>query len=337
MSSLRNEGCTLTGALSVTTAVRDAVSIIHGPDGCAHHNFSLLHALQYENDQLILPSIISSSLRETDIIFGGEDSLVRVIRRTRERQPGAIFVLTSCVAAAIGDDVSAVCGEFFDIPVMVIPTGGFLGGGFQDGVISALVSLSDLSGSGSPSGMVNIVGEKNLEYEAEANFHEVSRLLSLLGVHIQLRFVRNSSVADIQMLGSGSLNIMRDASLSGVGAVLSEKFGTPSLPEFPVGFEGTLAFLEAAGRKLGIDSAGAITLEETYQEQVIRCFDDLQGKVVRIQAPGPEPGPVLAELEELFCFDIQDQGAALLLPDPLPVGTAGLSRMLHRWRKRCRA
>lgn len=337
MSSLRNEGCTLTGALSVTTAVRDAVSIIHGPDGCAHHNFSLLHALQYENDQLVLPSIISSSLRETDIVFGGEEALARVIGRAQERHPGAIFVLTSCVAAAIGDDVSAVCGEVRDIPVMVIPTGGFLGGGFHDGVISALVSLSYLGSTGSPSGMVNLVGEKNLEYEADANFHEVSRLLALLGVHVQLRFVRNCSLADIRKLGSASLNIMRDASLSGVGAVLSDRFGTPSLPAFPVGFEGTLAFLEAAGRKLGIDSAGAIASEEAYQQQVIGRFADLQGMAVRVREPGPAPGPVLAELEKLFCFDLQDNGPAPQIPDPLPVGTAGLSRMLHRWRRLCRA
>jgi nitrogenase molybdenum-iron protein alpha/beta subunit len=334
---LRNEGCTLTGALSVTTAVRDAVSIIHGPDGCAHHNFSLLHALQYENDQLVLPSIISSSLRETDIVFGGEEALARVIGRAQERHPGAIFVLTSCVAAAIGDDVSAVCGEVRDIQVMVIPTGGFLGGGFHDGVISALVSLSYLGSTGSPSGMVNLVGEKNLEYEADANFHEVSRLLALLGVHVQLRFVRNCSLADIRKLGSASLNIMRDASLSGVGAVLSDRFGTPSLPAFPVGFEGTLAFLEAAGRKLGIDSAGAIASEEAYQQQVIGRFADLQGMAVRVREPGPAPGPVLAELEKLFCFDLQDNGPAPQIPDPLPVGTAGLSRMLHRWRRLCRA
>ncbi|MDD4252108.1 MAG: oxidoreductase, partial [Methanoculleus horonobensis] len=40
-NSSRFEGCTLTGALSVLTEVRDAVSVIHGPAGCTHHNFSL--------------------------------------------------------------------------------------------------------------------------------------------------------------------------------------------------------------------------------------------------------------------------------------------------------
>lgn len=337
MSSSRNEGCTLTGALSVTTAVRDAVSIVHGPDGCAHHNFSLLHAIQYENDRLVLPSIISSSLRETDIVFGGEEALARVIGRVQERRPGAIFLLTSCVAAAIGDDVSAVCGGFRGIPLRVIPTGGFLGGGFHDGEVAALASLADLGHPGPPSGMVNLIGEKNLEYEADANYHEVRRLLARLGVPVQLRFVRNCPVADIRKLGSASLNILRDPSLGAVEKILSDRFGTPSLPSFPVGFEGTLAFLETAGRKLGIETAEAVALEEAYQQNVISRFADLQGMAVRIREPGPAPGPVLAELEDLFCLDHQEKGPALPLPDPLPVGTSGLSRMLHRWRRLCRA
>ena len=75
MISSRTEGCTLTGALSVTTSVTDAVSILHGPDGCAHHNFSLLHALHSDNEQLSLPAILSTSLKEQEIIFGGERAL----------------------------------------------------------------------------------------------------------------------------------------------------------------------------------------------------------------------------------------------------------------------
>ena len=42
--SSRLEGCTLTGALSVTTEVTDGVTIIHGPAGCSQHNASLLLA-----------------------------------------------------------------------------------------------------------------------------------------------------------------------------------------------------------------------------------------------------------------------------------------------------
>jgi len=60
LNSSRFEGCTLTGALSVLTEVRDAVCIIHGPAGCAHHNFSLLHATLFSNDRLEVPRLLST-------------------------------------------------------------------------------------------------------------------------------------------------------------------------------------------------------------------------------------------------------------------------------------
>jgi nitrogenase molybdenum-iron protein alpha/beta subunit len=333
MNSSRTEGCTLTGALSVTTSLQDAVSVIHGPDGCAHHNFSLLHALYFDNDQLVMPSILSTSLREQEIIFGGEKALEDAIAGAMKRKPAVIFVLTSCVAAAIGDDVRSVCSDAHGCPVIVIPTGGFLGGGFSDGVQSALIALSGVCHGGNRSGRVNLIGEKNLEYEAETNYREVARLLSLLGVGIQLRFVRNIRVSDIGRLGSASLNILRDESLAGVGAVLEDRFGTPYLPSFPVGFEGTLAFLSSVGEALGIDSAKAIAAEMKYQEEIIQQFSGLRGKSVSVRPCNEASGPVLAELLETFGLALEDGKSPLSLPDPVPVGTSGISRMLHRWQR----
>lgn len=131
MISSRTEGCTLTGALSVTTSVQDAITVIHGPDGCAHHNFSLLHALHFDNDQLNLPSILSSSLKEQEIIFGGEFALEETLSGAMGESPGAIFVLTSCVAAAIGDDVRAVCTRSGDAPLSLSPPEDSSGVAFQ--------------------------------------------------------------------------------------------------------------------------------------------------------------------------------------------------------------
>src|SRR5512137_1319750 len=111
----RSGGCTLTGALSVTTRVRDAASVIHGPKGCAHHNFSLFHATLLENEQAALPDLVSTALGESDIIFGGEDALARSIRSACGRDVAAVFVLTTCIVATIGDDVDEVCGR--DWPV----------------------------------------------------------------------------------------------------------------------------------------------------------------------------------------------------------------------------
>ena len=108
MISSRTEGCTITGALSVTTQVRDTVTIVHGPKGCTHHNFSLLHATGLDNDRISLPDLISTGISETDIIFGGERALERTLEMVAERDVGGIFVLSTCIIDTIGDDVAAV-------------------------------------------------------------------------------------------------------------------------------------------------------------------------------------------------------------------------------------
>jgi nitrogenase molybdenum-iron protein alpha/beta subunit len=336
MNSSRSEGCTLTGALSVTTAITDAITLIHGPEGCAHHNSSLLHALLIDSGRLFAPAILSTSLTETEVIFGGEEALEKTISRAATSEPGVICVLTSCVSAAIGDDVRAVCKDFSYLPVVVVPTGGFLGGGFSQGVEEALIALSDFGEIGDESGSVTLIGEKNLEYEVEANYQEVSRLLSLLGVSIELRFVRNISIMEMKKLGSSSVNILRDPSLIRVGNFLESQFDIPFIPSFPVGLEETLGFLETIGSILGIDTRSAAAVERENQRRLIGSFHNLRGKVLSSGSNGTPDQPLFKEIQQIFDISFEDHGKPVPIPDPLPVGTSGLSRMLHRWRRMCR-
>jgi hypothetical protein len=45
------------------------------------------------------------------------------------------------------------------------------------------------------------------------------------------------------------------------------------------------------------------------------------------------PAPFLSEVLELFDLQVKERGQTLTLPDPIPVGTSGLSRMLSRWQR----
>ena len=213
----RFAGCTLTGALSVTTQIRDAVTVIHGPKGCTHHNFSLLHATGLENDRVILPDLISTSLTESDIIYGGEDTLDRILEEVAKRPVSTIFVLSTCIVDTIGDDVVAVCRKDRAVKVIPIPTAGFLGGTFQNGVNNALNAIAETARPCEKVRCVNIIGEKNLEYEVDENFDEVLRLLTLLKIPVNLRFLHNCTMNDILRLGAAQLNILRDDDLKAVG------------------------------------------------------------------------------------------------------------------------
>ncbi|NMB77816.1 MAG: oxidoreductase [Methanomicrobiales archaeon] len=331
----RSGGCTLTGALSVTTHVRDAVSIIHGPKGCAHHNFSLLHATGLDNDRAVIPGIVSSALLESDVVFGGEEALLRTIRSACSGGAGAVFVLSTCIVETIGDDVEEVCSRDWPVPVIPVPTAGFLGGTFHHGVNNALIAISSLAGPVEKDLTVNIIGEMNLEYEVEENYAEVLRLLHSLGLPTNIRFVHNLNTWDIASLGAARLNILRDPSLVPVGEHLSRIFSTPYVPSFPSGLSGTLAFLQAVGNACGVDSRRALEIEQALQAEVLADFADIGDQ------RGVFSGPVLngecshaaQEAADALHIRVSTDPELPALPVHPSVGTAGIRRMLHRWRR----
>jgi len=331
----RYGGCTLTGALSVTTQVRDAVSVIHGPRGCAHHNFSLLHATHLDHERAVLPALVSSALGESDIVFGGEEALAGAIRSACRRGVPAVFVLSTCVVAAIGDDVEAVCSRDWPVPVIPVRTAGFLGGIFQDGVNNALITLADLAGPAPGCPCVNIIGEKNLEYEVEENYAEVVRLLDLLGLPVGIRFVHNIPIGDIGSLGAARLNILRDPSLLPVGEHLRQRFGTPYVPSFPAGLSDTLAFLGSVATACGIDPGEALRTENALQDKLLADFADIGDSTGDFSGPVADPESSRAALEAARALRIHVSGekGGRRLPVHPVVGTSGVRRMLHRWRR----
>lgn len=339
MATPNDDGCTLTGALSVTTEISRCVTIIHGPAGCAHHNFSLLNALHASRDFAVPPPVLSTDMTEKEVIFGGEHVLEGAVVCAAEKRPDLVCVLSTCVAAAIGDDVEAVCRIPSVVPVVYIPTAGFLGGGFLAGHIQALISLSRFAKRREQVPSVNLIGEKTLEYEVNEHYREVLRLLTLLGAPVNVRFVCGATLDEIRHLGEASLNILRDPSMLPVGDHLRRELGIPYIDSFPLGLEGTLRFLDLAGRHLSIDSSAAIAEEEALQKEMIGGFAPLRRKRITFPTPptGEFPERFGYELAEMLELEVLDGGNIVPLPDPFPVGTSGIRRLLHRWRRKCHA
>lgn len=333
-------GCTLTGALSVTTHVRNTASIVHGPKGCTHHNFSLLHATGLDNETVTLPALVSTALCESDIVFGGEGALLRTLETVTASEVDAIFVLSTCIVDTIGDDVVAVCSRDYDVPVIVVPTAGFLGGTFQNGVVNALSAIAGAAGPVPVRDCVNIIGEKNLEYEVEENYAEVVRLLETLGIAVNLRFVHDITFDEIGTLGAARLNILREPALTPVGEFLKQRFGTPYIPTFPLGLSGTLLFVESVAKLFDRDSRHVLEKERQFQKDTLAGFSDLHGKAASFDPAVNDPDSVTSSAEVANVLDIRmgipGPGCVSLGPGS-PVGTSGVRRMLHRWRRQIHA
>ena len=120
-----------------------------------------------------------------------------------------------------------------------------------------------------------------------------------------------------------------------LGQELSQKFGTPSVAAFPAGLSDTLRFLATAARACEADPAEAVAQERIKQESLIRDFADIAGLTV-----SPDPSAqgfiacsVVSEITDLLGITVAPDGTRVPMPITPPVGTRGIERMLHRWRR----
>jgi nitrogenase molybdenum-iron protein alpha/beta subunit len=334
-NTLRHNGCSVSGALSVSAFIKDAVNIVHGPPGCAHQASSLFHSAMITNERFDIPYIYSSGLLESQIIFGGEEKLKDSISEALSFDPAAIFIIGTCISETIGDDIDSVCSGYSGIPVINLNTAGFLGDSFETGFINAIKGTAKLIEPGEEKTLtVNIIGEKNLEFEVEENFSEIKRLLNLLGVGVNIRFVRDITVNEINSFNNGSLNVFREDPSGILTRFFAEKTGIPSIHEFPSGTSNTLDFLKDAGNKLNLSWEDAIKREKDYQFSVFEEFSDLSGEKITFDSFGFQNAemPFFMEIAENTGIRIDPEGAVIPVPFTAPVGTGGVRRLLREWR-----
>ena len=252
-------GCAFTGAVNTLTQIGDAVTLAHGPRSCAHIALStmLSSGLATRRRQGILipeqiaPALISTEMTDATMIHGGLDAFRQGLDRALAQRPQAVFVVTTCPAGVIGDDVGSVLAEAEDgtVPLLPVSTDGDIEGDYLQGVINA-----SIEGAGqlidrrvSPrEDWVNVVAEKNIALNADANFMEMERLLAMVGLGVHCRFVRRTSVSQLRDYLRAPLNL--PAYLDHLGRTLRdylhETFGCAFAENpFPSGFHETRRWL----------------------------------------------------------------------------------------------
>lgn len=341
----RHEGCTIQGALSITAFVDDAITIIHGPAGCTHQSSAFFYSALMYNGYYDVPFMLSSELGENDIIFGGEKKLSDTIEKALAYNPKAVFVIGTCVSATIGDSIEDVCREFTTVPVIPVNTAGFLGGSFTSGFEEALLAVSALIAEDESAVLkkqskpkipsVNIIGEKNLESDIDENYEELKRLLKLLSVRINIRLARHTTVDDIRNMKRADLNIFREKFPDNITDHFTQKTGLKYIEEFPAGFKGTIEFIKKIAEHLEIDPEYALRAEEKYQQSITEEFSDIKGKTINFDSFGFQNADydILSEMSEYFGIKVDDDGTEIPIPFSAPVGSTGIKRMLHQWRR----
>jgi hypothetical protein len=120
-----------------------------------------------------------------------------------------------------------------------------------------------------------------------------------------------------------------------VGEQLKKQFKTPYISSYPVGLEGTIYFIEAVAGIFGVPCSAAVRAEKALQEEVLGAFKDIRGSSITIEPPHfpSESFTIASDVADRIDISIDRSGCRVPLDLSPPVGTTGILRMLHRWRR----
>jgi len=286
------QGCSLAGAFSAVRKIKDTVTIMHAPQGCATVSFSghLSRAAYLPANERRPPNLLCTNMQETDVIFGGLKNLQETVLKVHKKFPShVIFIITSCPAGIIGDDINQVVDELKDkIQLYHIPTDGVMNNGdFYTGVLNAhrvvAENLIDDSVT-AEEGMVNIIGGQSIYPSSSKNSEAINYIFKELNITVNCSFIGETTTTQIKNFKKAAVNIpfSRDPLITGIASFLETRFSSETLKApLPVGFEQTADFTRALGRRFN----KALEAEELiknarnqYENDLIRLRKYFSGK-----------------------------------------------------------
>ena len=305
----------ISGALLVTSAIEDAVPLIHGPVGCAFQR--KVNPFKPYSPFYTTPC---TNLNDIDVVYGGEEKLKEGIKETYQKyHPNLIVVITTCPSDLIGDDVDAVIRdvkEDIDCDV-VYSTGNFVGRskpvGYQDALyaITDQVLCSDDTDPEKNEGSVNIV-----TYPIHGTGLKVAEMISVLD-EMQIKVNKvcfdHTRVKDLYDLPKADLNItdspmmwtklMKKRSKVKHYEIMGwERFKTEKDPELisPYGIESSCRIFREIAELMGKDGEAEEVLKNKRmeaEEQLSVLKKHLEG--IKVAATGGLHGIGLSLFKEV--------------------------------------
>jgi nitrogenase iron protein NifH len=330
-------GCAFAGSVTATVQIKDAITIAHGPRSCSHISSYFLSSSEIRarsrigGERCVQSSqlLCSTDLNDTAFIYGGTQELERKLLEKIREGWKVLFVVTTCPAGLIGDDVKAIAKrvEAASPGVTVIPVlaDGNMTGDFSQGLVDGCISVASLIDPDVvvDKGYVNLIGEKNLASNRVDNYQTIRVLLEGLGLSINCRFLNDSSSASVRMFKRAGLNLIAqdDDQTIIVKDFLMGRFDAKFLPlPFPFGFKETSEWLRAIGKYMDVEekAENLITAAaEKYRTEVCSLSKSLSGKKVMVVSHNPHIDWVLDLFSDLN-MEVVRVGLLSGLDDGLP-------------------
>ena len=244
--------CGLTGIIWLHRKIQDAFFLVVGSRTCAHLLQSAAGVMIFAE-----PRFATAIIDERDLagLADANEELDRVVQRLLERRPEIklLFLVGSCPSEVIKLDLSRAATRLstqFSPKVRVL---NYSGSGIEttftqgeDACLAALVpELPQRLPEADSQAPLLVVG--TLADVVEDQFR---RLFTELGVPVQ--FFPPRRAADLPAIGPGTRYLLAQPFLADTARALEARGGQRLAAPFPLGVEGTTAWLQAAARAYGV-------------------------------------------------------------------------------------
>lgn len=290
------EGPPHVGAMRVAAGLTDVHYVLHAPQGDTYAD--LLFTMIERRDRR--PPVTYTTFQARDLGKDTAELFQEAAREAWERfRPAAMIVGASCTAELIQDDPGGLA-EALGLPVPVIPLElpSYSRKEHWGAAETFYHLVRTLAGPHAPPPgwvrppreegrppRVNLLGPTALGYRHRDDVTEVTRLLGLLGVEVDVVAPMGASAADLARLGDADANVVLYPETGLTAASwLKRTFRQPIISTVPIGVGATRDFVREVAGVLGIHPEAALEAVDSRLPWYSRSVDStyLTGKRVFI-------------------------------------------------------
>lgn len=246
--------CGLTGIIWLHRKIQDAFFLVVGSRTCAHLIQSAAGVMIFAE-----PRFATAIIDERDLagLADANAELDRVVTRLLERRPDIrmLFLVGSCPSEVIKLDLSRAAARLNQVHSPRVRVLNYSGSGIEttftqgeDACLAALVPELPSQAADAPKSLL-VVGAL-----ADVVEDQFRRLFDELGI-TNAAFLPARNAASMPAVGANTHYLLAQPFLTDTARALEARGAVRIAAPFPLGADGTTAWLSAAARTFGIDAA----------------------------------------------------------------------------------
>jgi light-independent protochlorophyllide reductase subunit B len=273
------EGPPHVGAMRIATAMEGVHYVLHAPQGDTYADllFTMIERLQKR------PPVTYTTFQARDLGGDTAELFKTASREAYERfQPKAMLVGSSCTAELIQDDPGGLCKALnLPVPVVALELPSYqrkenwgASETFYQLVRNLALPADQIEKTQSSKPRCNILGPAALGFRHRDDLTEIRKLLTDMGLEINVVAPLSATPADIARLADAQFNVVLYPEIANLSAQwLQRQFGQAFTKTIPIGTKATRDFVREVAQLAGLDPEAALVKAESRATWYTRSVD----------------------------------------------------------------